>query len=215
MEELIVEVAHATKQFQMDTVLNDVSIKIEKAKIYGLVGRNGSGKSLLMKCICGFVPLTSGKIVVFGKEIGGNIDFAPKTGFLIEHPGLLSQYDAVKNLELIGSIQKGCSKDKIKNVIQLVGLNPESKKKVGKFSMGMKQRLGIALALLDEPDFIILDEPMNGLDNHGVEEMRKLFLELKKQGKTILLASHNRDDIEILCDEVYEMDGGVLQKKKY
>lgn len=213
MEEVVVSVEQAAKRFKADIVLNDINLTIKKGKTCGLVGRNGSGKSMLMKCICGFVPLSSGKIVVFGKEIGKEVDFAPKTGFLIERPGFLPQYNAFKNLELISSIQKNVSRDQIKAAIQLVGLDPESKKRVGKYSMGMKQRLGIALTFLEDPELIILDEPFNGLDQEGVVQMRKLFQEMKQTGKTILLASHNREDIEMLCDEVFEMDGGVLRRR--
>ena len=191
-----------------------MSLEFERGKIYGIVGRNGSGKTVLFKCICGFTPLTSGKIFVNGKVVGKDINIPKNIGVIIETPGFLPNYSGYKNLRFLASINNKISKDDICNTLSAVGLDPKSKKHVGKYSLGMRQRLGIAQAIMENPDILILDEPMNGLDNDGVKDIRNLLLKIKGEGKTILLASHNREDISVLCDEVYEMDKGVLIEKE-
>ena len=174
-----IELIHVTKKFGQELVLKEVNLTLEQGRVYGIVGNNGSGKTVLMKCICGFLIPTTGLIQVFGSSIGQDVDFPESLGVIIETQ---------------------------------VGLDPALKKPVANYSLGMRQRLGIAQAIMEDPKLLILDEPFNGLDKHGVGEIRKLLLELKEEGKTILLASHNEEDIRILCDEVYEMDGGVLRK---
>ena len=201
MEGIIVN--HVTKSFKEETVLKDVVLSVPKGKICGIIGRNGSGKTVLFKCICGLLQVDKGDIQVDHRQIGA----------IIEEPGFLGQYSGRKNLELLASIS-GKKISNYQKILKMVGLLEAGDKKVRKYSMGMKQRLGIAQAIMEDQNIIILDEPMNGLDNAGVEEMRKLFLILREQGKTILLASHNRDDIEILCDVVYEMDHGILSLRK-
>ena len=201
MEGIIVN--HVTKSFKEETVLKDVVLSVPKGKICGIIGRNGSGKTVLFKCICGLLQVDKGDIQVDHRQIGA----------IIEEPGFLGQYSGRKNLELLASIS-GKKISNYQKILKVVGLLEAGDKKVRKYSMGMKQRLGIAQAIMEDQNIIILDEPMNGLDNAGVEEMRKLFLNLREQGKTILLASHNRDDIEILCDVVYEMDHGILSLRK-
>lgn len=212
MKEIIIQVEHAVKKYGNQIVLNDVSLSIEKGSISGIVGRNGSGKTVLFKSICGFVPLDSGQIIVDGKVIGKDTDMAENIGAIIENPGFLPNYNALKNLRFLAKIRNRIKDQQIIEAIERVGLDPNSKKWVGKYSLGMRQRLGIAQAIMENPDILILDEPMNGLDKHGVEDIRKLLLELKELGKTILIASHNPLDIELLCDNVYEMDAGVLSK---
>ena len=201
MEGIIVN--HVTKSFKEETVLKDVVLSVPKGKICGIIGRNGSGKTVLFKCICGLLQVDKGDIQVDHRQIGA----------IIEEPGFLGQYSGRKNLELLASIS-GKKISNYQKILKMVGLLEAGDKKVRKYSMGMKQRLGIAQAIMEDQNIIILDEPMNGLDNAGVEEMRKLFLNLREQGKTILLASHNRDDIEMLCDVVYEMDHGILSLRK-
>ena len=208
--ESIIKVENVTKKFGSDTVLCNVSIEFERGKIYGIVGRNGSGKTVLFKTITGFLKPAGGRVIVDGKEIGKDTDFADNIGIIIETPGFLSSYNGYKNLEYLAGIKNRIGKKEIKESMARVGLDPDSKKKVGKYSLGMRQRLGIAQAIMENPDILVLDEPMNGLDNGGVAEMRDLFLQLKKEGKTILLTSHHHEDIEILCDRVYEMDHGRL-----
>ena len=168
---------------------------------------------MLMKCICGFVKPTSGEIQVDGQVIGKDIDFIPNAGIIIETPGFIPNYSGYKNLQLLASIQNRIDKTRIREVMQMVGLDPDMKRCVKKYSLGMRQRLGLAQAIMEDPSLIILDEPFNGLDKHGVAEIRELLLDLKTGGKTILLASHNDEDIRILCDHVYEMDGGVLRER--
>ena len=203
-----------SKAFGNEIVLNKASLRLDKGKIYGIIGRNGSGKTVFMKCICGFLQPTMGAVKVFGKMIGSDCDFAPDTGMLIETPGFLSHETGMNNLEWLAKLGKGASKERISDLIRMVGLDPAMKKKVGQYSLGMRQRLGIAQALLDDPSLLILDEPMNGLDKTGVKDIRALLLSLKEQGKTILLASHFAQDIDELCDTVYEMDQGTIIPKR-
>lgn len=205
-----VEIINLSKAFGQERVLTDVSLSLEAGKIHGIIGRNGSGKTVLMKCICGFLRPTGGQAVVFGKVIGKDRDFAPDTGMLIETPGFLPHETGMSNLLWLARLGKGASKRRVQELIELVGLDPHLRKPVHQYSLGMRQRLGIAQALLDDPSLLILDEPMNGLDKQGVGEIRQLLLSLKGQGRTILLASHFAQDIDELCDTVCEMDQGVL-----
>ncbi|MBD5104319.1 MAG: ATP-binding cassette domain-containing protein [Ruminococcaceae bacterium] len=192
------------------SILININVSFERGKIHGLIGRNGSGKTMLMKCICGFVKPTKGTITVDGKRIGKNCDFPENTGIIIETPGFIPYYSGYKNLKLLADLRKKITADDIKNTMRTVGLDPELKRHVRKYSLGMRQRLGLAQAIMENPDLLILDEPMNGLDKDGAADMRKYLLELKEQGKTILIASHSTEDIEMLCDTVCEMDKGVL-----
>lgn len=210
----IIEINNVTKKFKKHVALSDVTACFEKGKIHGIIGRNGSGKTVLLKCISGLMHQDSGEITVKGKKIGKEIDIAENLGILIETPGFLSNYSGAANLELLMGISRKVDKKRIRECMILVGLDFDNNKHVGKYSLGMRQRLGIAQAIMDDPEILLLDEPMNGLDNKGVEEMRALFLQLKEEGKTILLSSHNREDIEILCDDVFEMDNGILTSIK-
>ena len=192
--------------------MKEVNLTLEQGRVYGIVGNNGSGKTVLMKCICGFLIPTTGLIRVFGSSIGQDVDFPESLGVIIETPGFLTNLTGRKNLEILAGMRRKIGPAEILQVLEKVGLDPALKKPVANYSLGMRQRLGIAQAIMEDPKLLILDEPFNGLDKHGVGEIRKLLLELKEEGKTILLASHNEEDIRILCDEVYEMDGGVLRK---
>ena len=189
-----------------------MNLTLEQGRVYGIVGNNGSGKTVLMKCICGFLIPTTGLIQVFGSSIGQDVDFPESLGVIIETPGFLTNLTGRKNLEILAGMRRKIGPAEVLQVLEKVGLDPALKKPVANYSLGMRQRLGIAQAIMEDPKLLILDEPFNGLDKHGVGEIRKLLLELKEEGKTILLASHNEEDIRILCDEVYEMDGGVLRK---
>lgn len=206
-----IEVQNVVKRFRDQVVLKNVSISFEKGQIHGIVGRNGSGKTVLFKCICGLMHPEEGVIRVNGKRVGRDVDMPEDVGAIIEAPGFLPNYSGYKNLRFLANIRRKIGKEEILNVLKTVGLDPESRKHVGKYSLGMRQRLGIAQAIMEDPEILILDEPMNGLDNAGVQDIRALLLELKAQGKTILLASHNHEDIAALCDTVHEMDGGVLE----
>lgn len=210
MKNNIIDIEHLNKTFKNTTVVKDVSVSFEQGKIHGIIGRNGSGKTVLFKCICGFVPITSGRIKVRNKLVGKDVDIPENVGIIIESPGFLPNYSGFKNLSFLAKLQNKIDKEKIKDTIRFVGLDPDDKKHVGKYSMGMRQRLGLAQAIMEDPDILILDEPMNGLDKQGVEEIRNCLLQLREQGKTILIASHNAEDIRVLCDTVCEMDGGMF-----
>lgn len=207
-----VVIDRVTKRFGEEMVLKETTMAMKRGKVYGIVGNNGSGKTVLMKCICGFLPVTSGSICVGQKYIGRDTDFPESLGLIIETPGFLTEYTGRKNLEILADLKRKVSGKGILECLQKVGLDPDLKKPVSKYSLGMRQRLGIAQAIMENPEFLILDEPFNGLDKKGTADIRAILLELKKQGKTILLASHNSMDIDILCDEVYEMDAGVLRR---
>lgn len=201
---------NVSKTIDNQMILKNINLEISKQGIYGIVGRNGSGKTVLLKCLCGFMPVTEGEIWVGEKQVGRDVEFIEDTGFIIETPGFLPRESGFRNLRYLASIRNVVGKERIRECIAMVGLDPDDKKWVGKYSLGMRQRLGIAQAIMENPSLIILDEPMNGLDNHGVGEIRKLLLGLKEEGKLILIISHNREDINLLCDRVYEMDMGVL-----
>lgn len=209
-DNIAIRLENVSKDFGKDRVLKSVTRDFERGKIHGVVGNNGSGKTVMFKCICGFLQPTEGKIWVDDKRIGVDVDFPQDIGIIIETPGFLPQYTGVKNLEILASLKKKISVEQIADTIRRVGLDPTMKKPVGKYSLGMRQRLGIAQAIMESPSLMILDEPMNGLDKHAVKDMRELFKSLKNDGRTILIASHNVTDIEELCDTVCEMDGGVM-----
>lgn len=212
--EALIEIEHAVKTFGKATVLRDVSLTVRKGTICGIVGRNGSGKTVLFKAVCGFIRLTSGTIRVKGQQLGKDTDIPDNVGSIIETPGFLGHFSGYRNLRYLAKIRGRIGKKEICEAIERVGLDPASRKHVRKYSLGMRQRLGLAQSFMEGQDILVLDEPMNGLDNQGVEDMRNLLLELKDQGKTVLMASHNREDIEALCDEVYEMDSGILTKRR-
>ena len=195
-------------------ILKNITVSFDEGKIHGLIGRNGSGKTMLMKCIGGFIKPTGGEITVDGKRVGKDVDFPKNMGIIIETPGFIPYYSGYKNLKLLAGLNNKISKHEIKKSMEQVGLDPDLKRHVKKYSLGMRQRLGLAQAIMENPKILILDEPFNGLDKDGVADMRKYLLELKERGKTILIASHSSEDIEILCDTVCEMDKGVLTKIK-
>lgn len=207
-----IQIENVSLKIGKTLILRNLSMTFEAGKISALVGRNGSGKTMLMKCICGFVKPTEGKILVENKLVGIDMDFPENMGLIIETPGFITQYSGMKNLSLLANLNRKIGKPQIAEVMKQVGLDPALKRHVGKYSLGMRQRLGIAQAIMEDPDILILDEPMNGLDNQGVEDIRKLLLELKEQGKTILIASHNREDIDVLCDHEWEMDKGMAKQ---
>jgi ABC-2 type transport system ATP-binding protein len=206
----MIVIDNVTKKFKDTVVVKEVSLTMKKGEITGIVGRNGSGKTVLFKMICGLLRPSSGVITIDGKRVGKDIDFPDNLGAIIETPAFLPFQSGYGNLKELAGVNHLVGKKEIKETIKMVGLEPDSRKRVGKYSLGMRQRLGIAQAIMENPDYLILDEPMNGLDEKGVAEMREIFLKLKNAGKTILIASHNKEDIEVLCDCVYRMDGGVL-----
>lgn len=210
----VIVIDKLTKSFKGKTVLEDVNMRLQEGGIYGIVGDNGSGKTVLLKLICGFMKPDSGTVTVNGKVIGKDADFPENTGIIIEAPGFLPNYSGMKNLEYLASIRGKIGKEQIEAAMKTVGLDPSSKLRVGKYSLGMKQRLGIAQAIMEDQQLLILDEPMNALDKDAVEEMRRLFLRFKASGKTMLIVSHNEGDISTLCDEVYEFDGAKIKNRE-
>ncbi len=208
----VISIHDVTKNFRGNVVLNNVSLEIGSGTVTGLIGRNGSGKTVLMKCICGLIPPTTGSITVQGKRVGKDVDIPDNIGVIIETPGFLPNFSGYKNLMQLARIKRKIGKNEVRAAMERVGLNPDDKKHVGKYSLGMRQRLGLAQAIMEDPDILILDEPMNGLDKDGVKDMRQYILDLKNQGKTILIASHSAEDIDVLCDTVCEMDKGKLEK---
>ena len=206
----MIEVNEVTLKTKEYTILDNVSIKVDKGEIVGLVGGNGSGKTMLMKCICGFYNDYSGTIEVGGKEIGKDIDFPENVGIIIENPGFIPYYSGFKNLKILADLRGKITEEDIYSYMELVGLDPKLRRSVRKYSLGMRQRLGLAQALMEQPQLLILDEPFNGLDKEMVKDIRQILIKEKEKGTTILLSSHNSDDIDLLCDRCYHLDAGKL-----
>ena len=205
-----IKIENVNKSFGETVVLSNVNIEFEKGKVHGLIGRNGSGKTMLMKCICGFVPLSSGQIMINGKTLKKDFDMPKDIGVIIETPGFLPSYNAYKNLKFLADIQGKISKQEIYDAISRVGLDPKSKKHVGKYSLGMRQRLGVAQAILHRPKLLILDEPTNGLDPVGIEELRELIRSFPEKGITVILSSHILSEVQQTADHIGIIAGGVL-----
>ena len=211
----MIHINNLSLTIKKDAILNDINLHIKKGRITGLVGRNGCGKTMLMKCITGFVKPTEGEVIFDNKKIGVDVDFPDNVGIIIETPSFVPYYSGMKNLIELASLKRIIGKKEIEAVLKQVGLYEARKKQVRKYSLGMRQRLGIAQALMEKPDTLILDEPMNGLDNDCVNLIRRILNDLRNQGKTILLVSHNEEDIRMLCDDIYEMDKGqIINTKK-
>lgn len=199
------------KRFGASEVLKNVTVGFAPGKIHGIIGRNGSGKTVLFKCISGLIGDYTGSILINGRERRGIPLGKINIGIIIEAPGFLMEYSGFENLRFLADIRGRVDARRIREMIDFVGLDPRSRKPVGKYSLGMRQRLGIAQALMEDPELLILDEPFNGLDNAGVLEMREVLKRLRDDGKTILIASHNQGDINEMCDTRCEMDAGVLK----
>lgn len=206
----MVDVKDVSLILQKNRILDHISVSFEKGKIHGLVGRNGSGKTMLIKCICGFVRPTSGEIVVGGKRVGADVDFPDDMGYIIETPGFIPYYSGYTNLKLLADLKGRIGKEEIRESMERVGLDPDLRRHVRKYSLGMRQRLEIAQAIMEDPDILLLDEPFNGLDSDGVREMHDYFLSLKEEGKTMILVSHSTEDIDLLCDHVVHIEKGRI-----
>lgn len=207
----VIQIKNLNKEISGTVILDNINLNIEEGKSYGIIGANGSGKSMLFKAICGLIKATSGEIIVLDKKIHKG-QLPENIGVIIEKPGFLPHYSGFKNLKMLASINNVVDDEDIRKVISLVGLSPDDEKPIQKYSLGMKQRLGIAQALMEKPKILLLDEPMNGLDEDGVEEIRKILMDLNKQNVTLIMTSHNKEDIEALCQEVYKMSSGKLNK---
>lgn len=208
-----IEVIDVSKRYGRHQVLSQVRVNFAGGQIHGLVGRNGSGKTQLFKCICGYVRPEAGEVRVQGLRIGKDLPYPKGLGLILEQPGFLPQFTGRTNLALLMGLTGRVDKEKIDQALEAVGLLEAAGKRVGKYSLGMRQRLGIAQAIMEEPELLILDEPFNGLDENGVQDIRRLLLKLKDQGRTILLASHNQEDIRTLCDTVHRMAAGKITRE--
>ncbi len=201
----IIKITNFTKRFKKHMVLSNVNLELEREKIYGIVGINGSGKTVLLKSIAGLTYPTSGKIEVFGKDLHALRSFPTDTGIIIEKPGFIPYLTAFENLKLLSLINKKITDNEIYKAIKSVGLDPKSKQKVKHFSLGMNQRLGIAQAIMEKPKLLLLDEPFNAIDTKSIDYMRNLVLKQKESGATIIMTSHNKEDLNLLCDELFEI----------
>ena len=210
---MFIEIKNVTKIINGNTVLSNIELSMEKGKIYGLKGKNGSGKTMLMRIISGLITPTEGKVIIDGKVLGKDMSFPESIGILIENPAFLQAYSGFENLKMIASIKNYIDDEEICKVIRRVGLNPDDKKKYKKYSLGMKQKLGIACAIMEKPDIIVLDEPVNAVDEEGVKVIREILNELKKEGKVIILACHDKEELFFLSDEIIEIDAGIVKRQ--
>lgn len=206
-----ISIEHVTKKIKDATVLKDICLEMKGGTVYGLQGKNGSGKTMLMRAISGLIRPTSGRIVINGEQLHKNISIPRSIGLLLENPSLLPEYDASQNLKLLAKMQGGVPEEKIRQLIRDVGLDDAGHKKVEKYSLGMKQRLGIAAAILGSPDIILLDEPINAIDGEGVEEIRSLILSLKNEKRIIIVACHDKEEMNLLADEIVHLRDGRIE----
>lgn len=202
----IVELEGVSKVLKNKDVLSDITVAFQKGKVYGIIGANGSGKTMLLRAIAGLLYIRKG-VIKYPEP-------RPTMGVIIENPGFLTSYTGHENLQMLAAIRNVVGEEEIKNAMNQVGLEPKDKRKVKEYSLGMKQRLAIAQAIMEEPDMLILDEPFRGLDADGVRMIRNLLIQYNQSGKSIFLASHNAEDIDLLCHHVYEMREGKLDKIK-
>jgi len=206
----MIQIENLSLTLQKIDILKDINLSLENGKIHGLIGRNGSGKTMLMKCICGFVHPTVGTIQIDGKYVGKDMDFPEDMGVIIETPEFISYMSGFRNLQLLAKGRKCIGDKEIYDVMKKVNLDPKNSIHVKKYSLGMKQRLGIAQAIMEHPKLLVLDEPFSALDEDGVRDMREMLLQMKQSGVTIILSSHNAEDIKVLCDNVYRLQKGCM-----
>jgi ABC-2 type transport system ATP-binding protein len=207
--EAAIEISDIKKSFNHFTVFENINLLIPKANITGISGPNGAGKSILLRIICGLVKPTEGQISVFGKRIGVDVDFPDRTGALIDVPGFLPNYSAYQNLRMLANISGQSGSERILEVLSIVGLDKDNQQPVRTFSVGMRKRLGVAQAILEEPDLLLLDEPTDSIDQAGWKNIYEYLIQLKEKGTAILLTSNKLDEINILCDQAF-----LLQEKK-
>ena len=210
----IIEIRNATKRFKNKTVFENISLNFEKGKSYGFIGYNGCGKSVFFKTICGFSRLTEGEVICNGKVIGKDMDFIQDAGVVIETPEFINDYSGFKNLKLLAQVQNKIGDKEILETLEMVGLSNDKDKKVRKYSLGMKQKLRLAQAFMEKPKILILDEPMNGLDKKSVLVVRSILNRFVNNGGTLLMTSHNAEDIQTCCEYIYEFDNQMISPKK-
>lgn len=212
MEKLVIK--NVSKKLGGRQILSDINLTLETSRIYGFVGKNGSGKTMLFRAISGLMKVTEGEISLDGKVLHKDFSVLPSLGIIIENVGLYPEFSAMENLKLLARIKRIIGETEIRAAIERVGLDPDDKRPIRKYSLGMKQRLVLAQALMEKPEILILDEPTNALDEGGVDLLRRIIFEEKERGALILLASHSREDIELLCDEIYVIKSGRIEKKE-
>ena len=205
-----IKIDNVTKTIKNNTVLENINITLKSGVIIGLRGENGSGKTMLMRLISGLIKPTKGKVYINEKELGKDISFPESIGLLIENPAFLDDFSGFKNLQILASVKNCTTNEKIKNTIKAVGLDPEDKKKYKKYSLGMKQRLGIAAALMESPDIILLDEPTNALDSKGIEMVKNLLQKEKGRGALVVISCHDLSILQSLSDEIYLIENGKI-----
>lgn len=208
-----ISVNEVTKYIKKALILDNVSLTLEGGHIYGLQGPNGSGKTMLMRMIAGLIRPTSGQVLIDGKALGKGMDFPPSMGLLIENPGFLPHHTGLKNLELLASMKNRVCLDTVRQTITDVGLNPDDKRKYKKYSLGMKQRLGVAAAIMEHPQLILVDEPTNALDDKGVAQICQLLRRERERGALIVMTCHDASILEEMCDEIYTIYEGRLERK--
>ena len=206
---MFIELTNVSKTIKGTVVLDDINLRMESGKVYGLKGKNGSGKTMLMRAICGLIS-TDGTVNINGEILGKDISFPRSIGVLIENPSFISNYTGFKNLKVLASIQNRINDEDIKNALIKVQLDPADKRTYRKYSLGMKQKLGIAAAFMENPDIIILDEPINALDEAGAKQVHKILEEQKSRGAIIIIACHDREELEMLSDEIIEISEGKI-----
>ena len=210
---MIIRTENATKYIRGALILDKVNVEFESGKIYGLQGPNGSGKTMLMRLVGGLIRPTSGEVYIDENKLGQSFDFPTSMGLLIENPAFLPNYTGLKNLELLAGIKGNVSLEQLRQTIRDVGLNPDDKRKYRKYSLGMKQRLGIAAAIMEKPDLILMDEPTNALDDAGVERICLLLRRERDRGALILMACHDAAILEKMADEIYTIYEGTVERK--
>ncbi|NKF07208.1 ATP-binding cassette domain-containing protein [Clostridium gasigenes] len=206
-----IEINNLDKKIKENLILSNINLKLEKGNIYGIIGRNGSGKTMLFRAICGLIKPTNGNVLIDGKLLGKDIGFPPSCGVIIESCGFWSQYTGYENLKKLASIKNIITDKEIEDILVMVGLDPNDKRQFKKYSLGMKQKLAIAQAIMEKPEILILDEPTNALDEESVDIVRNIILKEKERGALVIIASHNKEDINHLADFKFKMDMGKIQ----
>ncbi len=209
MEQSYIEIKNVTKKINGNLILDNITLNLDRGKVYGIKGKNGSGKTMLFRAICGFIK-TEGSVMVNGKSIGKDGSYPDNIGVLLENPGFLPNYSGFKNLKYLAEINKKINDEDIINILKEVGLDPHEKKSFRKYSLGMKQKLGIAQAVMENPDVVILDEPTNALDEESVKKINSMIRKLKNDNKLVFISNHNRDELEMICDEIYSIENGKI-----
>ena len=209
-----IELKNITKEFDKVEVIKNISLEFETGKIYGLYGRNGSGKSVLMKLICGFLIPTKGKVLINGKDFNAKNEYPDNLRAVIEKPSFFPELTGFENLKLLAKIQNKINDEEIIKALDLVNLIDEKDKKYSKYSLGMKQKLAMAQAIMEDPSILILDEPFNGIEEKSVEKITKFLKEEAKNGKTIIFSTHIKEDLENLADIIYKIDNGTIYENQ-